>query len=193
MLDVPIAFPPNPHCLPIYARNNPDGGKWSSPKTTSESVGSERRLGGDKGGIKLTIVAHSVLHVNRKGAVGAAESPMVSVPHIKERRDVKLFVEIERALTGRAIMNVGMTFAPWDVCDFSDDGLKFSITTVRKVEGDRIELMPEVSGVGEQVHISDVREPENPVDPLSHFCPDGLMLVESEVTLVPTRQVLLIG
>ena len=90
-------------------------------------------------------------------------------------------------------MHIGMALAPGDVRDFCHNGLKVSFSTVRKIEGDGIELVSEVSGVSKEVNISDVCVSEDALDPFADFGADGLMLLESKVALMPSGQIFLIG
>ena len=99
MLDVRIAFTPDLHGVPVDACNHTNGGKWSTPKASTQSFGSQRNLGSGECCVEFPLTVRVIFHMDCKVAIRPMESPLMLVVHRQERGDVKLLGKIKGSLT----------------------------------------------------------------------------------------------
>ena len=106
---------------------------------------------------------------------------------------MKLLREVKRTLAARTIVHVRVSLAPRDVGDLGDYGLEFALNIVSEVERHRIELVPEIPGMRQQVHVGNIRKTKDSVNSIADLVTNRTMLIESKITLVPAGQILLVG
>lgn len=153
VFDVRIAFAPDLHGVPVDACNHAHCGQWGAPKASAKPLGGQRDFGSGKGGVELPFTVGMVFHVDREVAIRPVESPLVPVVHLQKRRNMKLLGKVERALATQAIVYVRVPLPPGDVRDLGHNRLEYAFSIVRKVERNWVELVSEVAGMRQQVHV----------------------------------------